>query len=70
MHYRILGRTGLKVSVIGVGTWQFGGEWGKDFTQAEVDAILGAAGGSSPRSSGTISTSPLNARTGLSRRPW
>ncbi len=43
MHYRILGRTGLKISVIGVGTWQFGGEWGKTFTQAEVDAILGAA---------------------------
>ncbi len=43
MHYRILGRTGLKISVIGVGTWQFGGEWGKTFTQTEVDAILGAA---------------------------
>ena len=43
MHYRNLGRTGLKISVIGVGTWQFGGEWGKDFTQPEVDAILGAA---------------------------
>jgi aryl-alcohol dehydrogenase-like predicted oxidoreductase len=44
MHYRILGRTGLKVSVIGVGTWQFGGEWGRAFTPADVDAILGAAG--------------------------
>jgi aryl-alcohol dehydrogenase-like predicted oxidoreductase len=43
MHYRTLGRTGLRVSVVGVGTWQFGGEWGKDFTQPEVDAILGAA---------------------------
>jgi aryl-alcohol dehydrogenase-like predicted oxidoreductase len=43
MQYRILGPTGLKISVIGVGTWQFGGEWGKDFTQPEVDAILGAA---------------------------
>lgn len=43
MHYRTLGRTGLKISVVGVGTWQFGGEWGKDFTQPEVDAILGAA---------------------------
>ena len=43
MHYRHLGRTGLKISVIGVGTWQFGGEWGKDFSQAEVDAILAAA---------------------------
>ena len=43
MHYRTLGRTGLRVSVVGMGTWQFGGEWGKDFTQPEVDAILGAA---------------------------
>jgi len=37
---RRLGNTELKVSVIGLGTWQFGGEWGKDFTQEEVDAIL------------------------------
>ncbi len=43
MRYRILGRTGLRVSVIGVGTWQFGGEWGHDFAQAEADAILEAA---------------------------
>jgi len=28
------------VSVIGVGTWQFGGEWGHDYTQSEVDRIL------------------------------
>jgi len=43
MRYRTLGKTGLKPSVIGVGTWQFGGEWGRDFSQAEVDAILDAA---------------------------
>ncbi len=43
MRYRILGKTGLRVSVIGVGTWQFGGEWGHDFSQAEADAILDAA---------------------------
>jgi len=43
MKYRILGRTGLKVSVVGLGTWQLGGEWGKAFTQSEVDALLDAA---------------------------
>lgn len=43
MQYRHLGRTGLRVSVVGVGTWQFGGEWGQDFTPAAVQAILGAA---------------------------
>jgi len=43
MHYRVLGSTGLRVSVIGVGTWQFGGEWGRSFSQDDVDAILDAA---------------------------
>ena len=43
MKYRILGRTGLRVSVVGLGTWQLGGEWGRDFGQADVDAILDRA---------------------------
>lgn len=44
MRYRRLGTTGLNVSVIGLGTWQFGGEWGKEFEQPEVDALVGRAG--------------------------
>ena len=43
MKYRRLGTTGLRVSVIGVGTWQLGGEWGRRFTQGEVDELLGRA---------------------------
>ena len=43
MQYRPLGSTGLEVSAVGVGTWQLGGEWGVDFAQSDVDAILDAA---------------------------
>lgn len=43
MNKRILGRTGLSVSPVGVGTWQFGGEWGRTYTAADVRPILQAA---------------------------
>jgi aryl-alcohol dehydrogenase-like predicted oxidoreductase len=38
-----MGSTGLRVSVVGLGTWQFGGEWGRSFSQAEADTILDKA---------------------------
>lgn len=43
MRYRRLGCTNLRVSVVGLGTWQFGGEWGRDYSPPEVDAIFDAA---------------------------
>ena len=43
MRFRPLGPTGLATSVIGLGTWQLGGEWGIDYTQTQVDEILDAA---------------------------
>jgi len=43
MKLATLGKTNQQVSVIGLGTWQFGGEWGVDYTAEEVDSIFNAA---------------------------
>jgi len=43
VKYRRLGRTGLRVSVVGFGAWQFGGEWGRTFTPQEVAQLLSRA---------------------------
>jgi len=40
MKYRRIGKTPMCVSVVGIGTWQLGGEWGKKFEQVEVDAMI------------------------------
>ena len=42
MHTRTLGRTGRTVSVIGLGTWQLGADWG-DVDDSAARAILEAA---------------------------
>jgi aryl-alcohol dehydrogenase-like predicted oxidoreductase len=43
MRYRLLGETTLKVSVVGIGTWQLGGEWGRSYSPDEADAIFDQA---------------------------
>ncbi|REG81514.1 aldo/keto reductase [Algoriphagus antarcticus] len=43
MNYRILGKTGWKVSEIGLGTWQVGGGWGSPFSPKVAEEILHAA---------------------------
>ena len=43
MNYRTLGKTGYKVSEIGLGTWQVGGKWGSGFDEEKAERILNEA---------------------------
>jgi aryl-alcohol dehydrogenase-like predicted oxidoreductase len=43
MKKRTLGKTGFKISEIGIGTWQVGGKWGSLFNHSNADAILNSA---------------------------
>lgn len=43
MNYRILGKTGWKVSEISLGTWQVGGGWGQAFDPKKAEEILHTA---------------------------
>lgn len=43
MEYRILGKTGFKVSEVSMGTWQVGGKWGAPFSHKRADHILNTA---------------------------
>ncbi|WP_338357397.1 aldo/keto reductase [Yeosuana marina] len=43
MQYRLLGKTGFKISEVSLGTWQVGGKWGEIFNHKTADTILNTA---------------------------
>lgn len=43
MEYRKLGKTGMNISAISLGTWQVGGKWGSTFSHENAAAILNSA---------------------------
>jgi len=40
MKYRILGKTGFKISEVSLGTWQLGGRWGEKYSGENAQKIL------------------------------
>ncbi|MGO2741642.1 MAG: aldo/keto reductase, partial [Cellulosimicrobium funkei] len=42
MERQVLGRTGRLVSVVGLGTWQLGADWG-DVSEDDARAVLDAS---------------------------
>lgn len=43
MNYRNLGKTGLKISEVSLGTWQVGGGWGGEFDHSAAETIINSA---------------------------
>lgn len=43
MKYRILGKTGFKISEVSLGTWQLGGKWGEKYDNKTAWSILNKA---------------------------
>lgn len=43
MQYRKLGKSGMKISEISLGTWQVGGKWGSGFDNKLADKIINTA---------------------------
>lgn len=43
MKYRKLGKDGFEVSEVGLGCWQLGGDWGKDFNEQQAFEIFETA---------------------------
>lgn len=43
MNFRVLGKTGYRITEIGVGTWQLGGGWGQPFDEKNADRTLNEA---------------------------
>lgn len=43
MNYRRLGKSGLEVSEISLGTWQVGGRWGEPFDAANAERLIETA---------------------------